>query len=432
MSARSDPAAASRDPLLWCWAIAAGFLALALHRLAIPSKPYFDEIHYLPAARNLLALSEAKNTEHPMLGKEAIALALGVVGDTPFGWRIGSALATAVALFAAMRGVWWASLSRYATLAAGLLLASNFMLLVIARIAMLDPYMLAFTMLALWFIVRAVRRPEHARRDLALGGLALGLALASKWAAAPVAALPGLAFAASRAWALRQTPGRWLTAREAPPIPGVSLLEAALWLGVLPALAYLATFAPMPFFAQRAVPFADLLHFQGRMWALQESVVKPHPYQSQWWQWVLDLRPIWFLYEPVDGAQRGVLMVGNPLTMWLGLPALLACAVWGWRRRDPAMLGTFALYLASLGMWIVAPKPVQFYYHYLLPGIFLAIALALVLAALARRGGRWRWPLWLTVAGALGLFAWFYPILSSARLPAKDSFATYTWLDSWR
>jgi dolichyl-phosphate-mannose--protein O-mannosyl transferase len=144
------------------------------------------------------------------------------------------------------------------------------------------------------------------------------------------------------------------------------------------------------------------------------------------------MRPIWFLYEPVDGAQRGVLMVGNPLTMWLGLPALVAAAVWGWRRRDAAMLGAVALYLASLGMWIVAPKPVQFYYHYLLPGTFLCVALALVLAALAERGGRWRWPLWATLAASLGLFAWFYPILSSAKLPDAQAFATYTWLYTWR
>jgi len=54
MTARADPPAALRDPLVWCWAIAGAFLALVLYRLTIPSKPYFDEIHYLPAARKLL------------------------------------------------------------------------------------------------------------------------------------------------------------------------------------------------------------------------------------------------------------------------------------------------------------------------------------------------------------------------------------------
>ena len=430
MTARADPLPASRDPIVWCWAIAAGFFALTLHRLAIPSKEYFDEIHYLPAARNLLALSELKNPEHPPLGKELIALAIRIAGDTPFGWRIGSVIAGAVALFAAMRATWWATLSRPTTLIAGLLLASNFLLYVIARIAMLDAYMLAFAMIALCFCARAVRKPETGRRDLALAGVALGLSLASKWSVAPILALPGLGFAAARWQALKGRRAGILTTTDAGPVPGVSLLEAAVWLGAVPVAVYLLTFLPLGWFATGAVPFSEVIAFQGRMIELQESVVKPHPYQSQWWQWVANLRPIWFLYEPVDGAQRGVLMIGNPFTMWAGLPALLACLVWGWQRRDWAMLGVAALYAASLGAWIVANKPIQFYYHYLLPGTFLTVAVALVLGAWWERG--WRWPSALGLAAALGLFAWFYPILSSAKLPGQQAFLTYTWLYSWR
>jgi len=189
MTARPEPVPVSRDPLPWCWLITGAFLALVLHRLSIPSKEYFDEIHYLPAARNLLALSEARNIEHPMLGKELIALAIQLCGDTPFGWRIGSALSGTVALFAAMRATWWASLSRPATILAGLLLASNFVLFMIARIAMLDPYMLAFALLALWFCAHGLRNPAAGRRDMVLAGVALGLSLASKWSVLPILAL---------------------------------------------------------------------------------------------------------------------------------------------------------------------------------------------------------------------------------------------------
>ncbi|MDP3674762.1 MAG: phospholipid carrier-dependent glycosyltransferase [Novosphingobium sp.] len=430
MIARSEPATASRDPLVWSWLLTAAFLALALHRLALPSKEYFDEIHYLPAARDLLALSEARNTEHPWLGKELMALSLWALGDNAFAWRLPSALAGALALFAALRATWWASLSRSATLIAGVLLASNFLLFVIARIAMLDPFMLAFAMTALWLCARAVRRPERGHATLALAGLALGLALASKWSVAPLMVLPGLAFAVARFVALGERRAKVLTAREAAPVPGVTLIEAGVLLGAFPIAVYLLSFLPLGWFATGAVPLSEVIGFQARMAELQESVVKPHPYQSNWWQWVANLRPIWFLYENIDGAQRGVLLIGNPLTMVLGLPALLVCAVWGWLRRDAAMLSAVALYGASLALWIVAPKPVQFYYHYLLPGTFLTIALALVLGAWWER--RWHWPAIVALAGAAGLFAWFYPILSSARLPGEQAFLTYTWLASWR
>ena len=436
MTPRSDNPAVSCDPLAWCWLLTAAFLALVLHRLAIPTKPYFDEIHYLPAARNLLALSEVKNPEHPLLGKELIAASIWLLGDNSFAWRLPSALAGTLALFASLRATWWASLSRPATLIAGLLLATNFLLFVIARIAMLDPFMLAFAMVSLWLCARAVRRPAHGHLTLALAGIALGLSLAAKWSVAPLAVLPGLAFAVARFVALDDRRAEILTARDAGPVPGVSLIEAALMLGVIPMAVYLLSFVPLAWFATGAVPFSDVLEFQWRMKDLQESVIKPHPYQSVWWQWVADWRPIWFLYEKVDGAQRGVLLVGNPLTMWLGLPAVLGCAVWGWLRRGmplgAAMLATFVLYTASLALWIVAPKPVQFYYHYLLAGTFLTIALGLVLGALWERGGRWRWPGAVMVPASLGLFAWFYPILSSAVLPGPQSFLTYTWLYSWR
>lgn len=430
MIARSEPASASRDPLVWCGLLTAAFMALLLHRLAIPSKEYFDEIHYLPAARNLLALSEARNTEHPWLGKELMALSLWALGDNAFAWRLPSALAGALALFASLRATWWASLSRASTLIVGGLLASNFLLFVIARIAMLDPFMLAFAMVALWLCARAVRRPESGHVSLALAGIALGLSLASKWSVAPLMVLPGLAFAFARFAALGERRAEVLMARDAAPVPGVSLVEAGVLLGALPIAVYLLSFVPLGWFATGAVPFGEVIGFQWRMAELQESVVKPHPYQSNWWQWIANLRPIWFLYEQVDGAQRGVLLVGNPLTMLLGLPALIVCAVWGWVRRDPAMLAAVVLYAASLALWIVAAKPVQFYYHYLLPGTFLTMGLGLVLGAGWERG--WRWPAIVALAGATALFAWFYPILSSGKLPGEQAFLTYTWLSSWR
>lgn len=415
------------DPIRWHVALAALFALLAAVRLTIPSIPMFDEVHYLPAARNLIALSDAVNMEHPPLGKELIAAGILLLGDGPLGWRIMSLLFGTVALFAAVRAMWFLTRSRAASVLAGVLLLTGFPLLIQARIAMLDVFMLAFVMLALWQCAGAVREPETARWRLAIGGTALGLAMAAKWNAIPVAVLPGLTFLVARTWHAR---GQFLTARRGWPIGGMTLWEAGIWLGLVPLIAYALTYWPFLYYVYVPGEPTGLIDLHRQMLDLQTQALPAHPYQSQWWQWVSNTRAIWYLYEAVDGAQRGVLMMGNPLSSLAALPALVWCG-WAWwqhGRRDCAAL--LVLYLASMALWVVAPKPVQFYYHYALPHCFAMGALALGVERLWQQGER------LTPAaimlGSVALFAWFYPILTAAPLAGEQSFLDYAWLVGWR
>ncbi len=415
-----------RDPLGWCAALALAFWIACLPWLSVVAEPYFDEVHYLPAARELLVLGEFTNREHPLLGKELIALGMALFGDNPWGWRLLPTMFGALALFASMRALWFASLSRFATLAYGVLLATGFHLFVQSRIAMLDIFYIAFLAAAGWQFAAAIRQPEEGRFRLALTGAALGLALASKWNALAVVALPGLVFLVARWMAGRR---RLLLSRRGAPVPGMTLLEAAFWLGLFPLAVYAATFIPAYFFTLR--PITEGLVFHHRfMIDMQQQVIKAHPYQSTWQQWVLNARAIWYLYEPVGGVQRGIMLVGNPLTMILGLPALAWCALHGILRANRAALGAVVLYASSLGFWIVAAKPVQFYYHYALPSMALLAALALACDALWRGG--WRMMAVAPIIGSVALFAWFYPILSAAPLEGPNSFAVWTWLESWR
>jgi dolichyl-phosphate-mannose-protein mannosyltransferase len=419
-----------RDPIVWCVLIALGFLALAWHRLGIPSKIYFDEVHYVAAARKLLAM-EAVNSEHPMLAKEIIAGAIWLLGDKPLVWRIPSALFGAFGLFAFGRMLWWASGRRFAALAGMGLLATSFAWFIQSRIAMLDMIMAALAMAALWQLAIAVHLPAaRARRRLAAAGVLLGLALGAKWSVLPIAMLPGLAFLAYR---IRDHGRRFLVENGTRPIPGLSLWEAGVWLGALPLAVYWASYMPAFFYPQNPTDPLSPIAWHRYMLELQDSVTKLHPYRSIWPDWVVNWRAVWYLYEPVDGAQRGILLIGNPFTMLAGLPALVWC-IWAglWRRRDDA-LGFAALYFAAMGLWLVSAKPIQFYYHYLLPGTFLMACLALALDAVWAKGGKWRWLPGGALVLAAGMFIWFYPILSAAELhEGRNSFVKWMWLNSWR
>lgn len=432
-----------RDPLIPTLAIVAAFFLLGLCRLAIPSKMMFDEIHYVPAARRLIDLTRRLNPEHPLLGKEAIAIGIRLFGDHAFGWRFPDLVLGSVGLFAASRAIWWASGSRSVSLLFAFLMATNCIWFILSRIAMLDMAMAAMLALGMWQWALATR-PHWAERrggrvHLVLTGVFFGLSLGGKWNGAPLMVVPGLFFAWQRARALDLRPAgwraapraalRWLVATRAGPVRGVSLIEAALWLGVLPLVVYLATFAPAFFYKVQPLTLSGMIAWQRYMLQLQDSVVKPHRYMSRWWQWIFNLRPIWFLYEHIDGEQRGVLMLGNPFSMLVGLPALGWCAWKGWKGEGlPALI--VVLYVLSLIFWAINGKPVQFYYHYELAACFLIAALSLVL-------GRWwdnglRWPGRTAVVLTAIIFIVFYPIISAGPLPGKKSYINYMWLKSWR
>lgn len=409
-----------RDPLLPTLAIVALFAALAAWHLGIPSKMYFDEIHYVPAARKMLAHQRA-NVEHPLLAKEAIAAAIALLGDRPWAWRLPSLLAGILGLFAFARALWWATHRRFATIAGTILLASDFAWFIQSRIAMLDMVMAALAMVALWQVAAALDRPKP-RLRLALGGTCIGLAVGAKWSVVPALALLGLAMVATH-----------LLTRARAPFRGVSLAEILFWFASWPLAVYWATFLPGAFWHDAPLPIADIVAWHRAMLALQDSVVAHHPYQSVWYQWIVNWRAIWYLYEPIDGAQRGIVLIGNPFTMLAGLPALLWCLWAALRHRQWQPSAALALYAVSLAMWALSGKPVQFYYHYLLPGTFLMMALALALDALWRTRHPARWLAPATLALSCAVFAWFHPIIAAAPLHhGRDSFEHWMWLASWR
>lgn len=422
----SRSATQSPDPIGWCILFSLTFAGVGAIGLGIPSEPYFDEVHYLPAARALLDMSVYLNREHPLLGKEILAVGIWLFGDHATGWRIFPLAFGTLTLFAASRALWFASLSRIATIAFAILLTTGFLLFVQARIAMLDIFMAGFVAVAAWQFAAAIRNPASARWRLVVTGIAIGCAMASKWNAVTLAILPGLAFFFCR-W--RANGSNLLFTRQGPFIPTIGLWEAAFLLGVLPIAIYVTAFLPVWFFAEQAIVQDGIVELHRSIIAMQGSVVTAHPYQSDWLDWLLNRRSIWYLYEYIDGAQRGILLIGNPLTMMLGLPALAWCAwvAYAEKRRDA--LAVTVGFCASLGLWLIADKPVQFYYHYLLPSCFLLAALALALDAIWQAG--YRWVSLSVLAGSAVLFGWFYPILSASPLEGEGSFAKWMWLESW-
>jgi len=88
--------------------IAAIIIFFAAHFVLVagvttPEKFYFDEVHYVPAARQMLESvtpTPILNPMHPPLAKQLMALSIRSLGDAPLGWRYPSVLFGALAVVA--------------------------------------------------------------------------------------------------------------------------------------------------------------------------------------------------------------------------------------------------------------------------------------------------------------------------------------------
>ena len=171
-----------------------------------------------------------------------------------------------------------------------------------------------------------------------------------------------------------------------------------------------------------------LIGFQFEMLASQRAHLPSHPYQSDWWQWPLMLRPIWYLFAKSGSAYQAVLLVGNPVIYWGGA-LMAAISLSGWlKRRDTTLLVLTGVYIFSLAIWIVIPKSIGFFYYYNLSAVDLCLLSVAFLRLLDPVRGRWL--IWFTGASLLA-FVYFYPIIAAQPLPTDNTWTDWVWMKSW-
>jgi dolichyl-phosphate-mannose-protein mannosyltransferase len=373
-----------------------------------PEKFYFDEVHYVPAARQMLEPvmpTPMLNPMHPPLAKQMIAQSIRIFGDEPLGWRYPGVLFGSLAIVA----MYLCGLALFArtgpAVASALLAFFNQMVFVQSRIAMLDIFALAFGLFAIAAFMHGFRKPRP-HLWFALAGLAFGFSIACKWSGLFALAICmvivavirllqgwGTQFAEPRAddWYRR---GLW---------PDFRYYHFAACFVLIPAMVYLASFVPLYGFS-----LPDLVEAQRRIFADNTTTaIAGHTYMSAWPSWPFLVRPVWYLFDKIgDDRIAAVVFLGNPLVLWAALPALIVC-LRDWivtRRADAFLILSFCLgsYLA----WAVLPRTVGFLYYYLPAATLASLALVYVLT----RGNTPRWLLWGYVAVAFAGFAAMLPI----------------------
>jgi dolichyl-phosphate-mannose--protein O-mannosyl transferase len=421
------------------WHCAAIFMAgwsLFLLGITHPDSLYWDEVNYIPAVRSLLK-GVIENREHPPLAKELMSLGLIVFGDTPLGWRFMTSMFGALSL----TGIYLWSLALFQAerpaILAVIFTAFNQMLYVESRTANIDIFMVTFMLGALTAFTASWRAttPEKRRMLIMLSGACFGLSAACKWiGVVPWMISIGIVVVVKQfqLWRVRFEDPHGLDWYSPSLWSGVRPVDWWIGLGVIPLALYYLAFLP----TYGLISLPEFLEMHVNVFVAMSNSHQPPILLSHWTTWAFDLHPNYFTFTPWVTDAKGhttasvVALLGNPLVIWLGLPAICLCVRdWIMRRRFDAMLIS-AFYLGLYLFWAVSPRAATMFTYYFPPAMVLGVALAYILTqtSLARQSMLANG---MVIACAL-TFLMFLPLISAGVGITPWVYNHLMWFNDWR
>lgn len=390
--------------------LAVAFISRTWH-VSQPERYIFDEVYHAVTAK-LIAQNDPRAFEwwnppveentavdwlHPPLAKYTQALSILLFGEHTFGWRFSSVIFGVVVVWLTAELARTVSGDERVALLAALFASADGLLLVQSRIAMNDIHVTAAILGVLLLYAKShpklhvepetqsTKRIHVSTKRILLIGAVTGVAMATKWsglfALVVIWLFELLSIGLSTEWRSRGFWPNWLFSRIA------GLLA-------VPLIVYISAYAIM--FAQGK----DLEHFielHKQIYWYQTNLKAEHPYQSRPWQWVTDLRPVWYHVDYKTDTRGDIYAFGNPVLFWAGAVAVLVGSLTLLKQFGKQLQGKsitairllraiqtvsiqplgllIASYFAVWLPWQFSPR-IMFFYHYAPAVPLLAIVLA--------------------------------------------------------
>jgi dolichyl-phosphate-mannose--protein O-mannosyl transferase len=380
--------------------------------LSRPNSLVFDEVYYATEGQQMLdhgvewrtatdsagavTASYGDFVVHPPLGKWMISLGIFLFGNNSFGWRFVGAVCGTLTVLIMIRTANRLFRSTVLACLAGLFIALDGFHLVLSRTAILDIFVLFWTVVA--FACLVLDRDDRRRRWLRMleegldptlpgragrprfswrsipwwriaTGIALGAGCGVKWSVVwyvPVFAFLIICWGVS----LRRTVGFTHPWRD-------TLIDEGGWIMVMFGLvfiAYLSTWSGwfLTDTGWKRHYLANELHGHeypiiGALYNLYKyhvdvlnfhnGLTTPHVYQSWPWQWPVIGRPVafWWSSAQICGAPScaaEIILIGTPALWWAFIPAAIATTWFGISRRDWRALPLLLCALAGIVPWV--------------------------------------------------------------------------------
>ena len=398
------------------------------------NQAYFDEIYHVRNAWEIANRQYMYASVHPLLGTNIIALSIHLFGMHPFAWRLPGAIAS-VLMLPVLYGILKHLLKRdYLSLIGSFLLAADFMHITTARIATLEPFSILFILCSFYWMLKYCRSNFYTLPMwkgilyLFLSGIFMGLSIATKWTGCYAAI--GLAIMLFTNWIQRflEYKKDKETHQQFFKILLTTMLSCILFFIIIPIVIYCISYIPDKIFRNEPWTIANVWKQAQQMYHYHVNLNATHPYQSTWFQWILNLRPMWYYVGTKGNVFHTISCFSNPLLTWIGLPAILFTTYRALCKKD--IVGWYIVvgYFSGLLPWIIYVQRIVFAYHFYPTSLFTIIAIVYCINLLNNRKMSIVVPAYL--AAYLALFILFLPVITG--FGTSQQFARFlAWLPGW-
>ncbi len=401
---------------------------------------YFDEVYH---PRNAYEISQNQYLYphvHPLLGTSIIAMGINLFGMNPFGFRIMGALA-GIAMLPIMYLLVKKLLKneKYALMATALF-SVEFMHITTSRIGTLEPFSILSIMIMYYFMIDYIQTDffktnlSTLLKKLLFAGTTMGIAWAIKWTG--IYASVGLAliffysiyknYSLSKSKKMLFNDFIYKYKRIIP--------MCILFFILIPIIIYFVTYIPLEIYREPYTSFQDFIikiyEYTIGIFNYHSTVDATHPFESSWWEWILNIRPIWYYSGFVEEVKHTIVCFNNPAISWLGIFGVLFALYRSIRYKDNVAIIIFLGYFTSIAPSIFVGR-ILFIYHYYPSVPFLIISIVYLFKHIMDRTSKYNFLIYTYIFICILLFIMFLPAITGFGTTTEYVDNILRWFPSW-
>ncbi len=413
------------------------------------NETYFDEIYHTRNAQEIADGQYMYSYVHPLFGTQIIAAGISMFGLSPFGWRIMGALFGIFMVPLMYMCALHLFHRRRSAVLATLLLSVECMHYTTSRIGTLEPFSIFFILLMTYFMLKYCQTSFYTTPlktqfvYLAASGIAMGCACATKF----TGVYGGIGLAVLFFINIFQRTVEYkkstinLNNKDYDETDALitktywpHLIKTGLWcilfFVIVPLGIYVLSFVPIVMSKTESFSIQAVYDQTMGMYNYHKNLEATHPYQSVWWQWILNIRPIWYYVKYNENTMQTISAMGNPIIFWTGAVAMIWCFIDAVKNKSHCALLISISYLAQLIPWLSVERCVFIYHYY--PAIpFLILGIVHASESLLQKDKRYLKPIgWLTFA-AIVVFVLFLPVIGGFETTSWYVQHIARWMSTW-